>query len=403
MRVDLAIVGGGLIGQTLALAAASAGLKTALVERQPAAALADGSGDGRVSSLALGSQRMLQVLGLWPGLAGEAEPILDIRVADGPSTLHLHFDHRDIGDQPFGYMLENRWLRRGLFAALTATPAIALLAGRQVVAHGREEFAATLTLDDGTSVEAPLLAAADGRGSALRREAGINTLAWRYPQSAIVATLAHELPHAGVAKEHFFPTGPFALLPMRGDRSSLVWSLRHDLARDLQAADEATFLAAVERQARGQLGRLSLAGPRYCYPLALEQAERVIDRRLVLVGDAAQTMHPIAGQGLNLGLRDVACLVEVLAGQARRGLDLGEALALERYQSWRRPDALAMLLMTDGLTRLFSNDIPPLRVARRLGLGLVNRLPGLKRVFERHAAAVAGDLPRLIRGLPVAA
>ncbi|MBM3489263.1 MAG: 2-octaprenyl-6-methoxyphenyl hydroxylase [Alphaproteobacteria bacterium] len=401
MQVDLAIVGGGFIGQALALAAASVGLRSALIERRPRTALADAGDDGRVSSLALGSQRMLAVLGVWPTLAAEAEPIRDIRVADGRSPLFLHFDHREIGDEPFGYMVENRFLRQALLAAVERGGAIRLLAGRRLRAIQREEFAARVELDDGTAVEAPLLVAADGRGSALRAQAGINALSWRYRQTAIVVTLAHERTHDGVAKEQFFPTGPFALLPMRRSRSSLVWSLRHDLARALLAADEATFLAAVERQADGQLGLLSLAGPRYNYPLALEQAERVVDRRLVLVGDAAQAMHPIAGQGLNLGLRDVACLAEVLARQARLGLDLGEALALASYQRWRRPDALAMLLMTDGLTRLFSNNLPPLRVARRLGLGLVNRLPAVKRVFERHAAAAAGDLPRLIRGLPV--
>ncbi len=397
ISADLAIVGGGLIGMALARAAATAGLETVVLERQDPAAMADDAFDGRVTSIAQGTAIMLREIGVWAHLAAEAEPILEIRVADGAAPLFLHFDHREVGERPFGYMVENRRLRRALARAVADSRETRLLAPVEIADIERGAHGVRLTLADRREVRAALLVAADGRGSRLREEASIRSLAWRYSQDAIVATLAHELPHYGVAKEHFLAHGPFALLPMTKQRSSLVWTERAEIAEQMVALDDTAFTAEIQARAGDHLGTVRVIGPRWRHPLGLSNAERYIDRRLVLVGDAAHAMHPLAGQGLNLGYRDVAWLVEILAKRARLGLDLGAAEGLEAYQRRRRMDALAMLVMTDGLNRLFSNDIAPVRLARTFGLGAVQRLGPAKRFFERRASAMAGDLPALMR------
>ena len=392
------IVGGGIIGLSLALASQRIGFGVVLVERTPPESMTTASFDGRVTSLAYGSHAMYRVLGIWQALVGAAEPILEIRVADGRSPLILHFDHREVGDRPFGFMVENRLLRQALQREVAAAPGLSYLAPVRIASLERGPAAATARLGDGTTIRAPLVVAADGRASRLRHDAGIRSLSWRYPQRAIVATLSHERPHHGVAKEHFLSAGPFALLPMTGNRSSMVWTERAELAQRYVGLENDAFRNEAARRAGDHLGRIEVIGPRWSYPLGLQNAERYVDHRLVLVGDAAHAMHPIAGQGLNLGLRDVAWLVEVLAERGRLGLDLGAAEGLGRYQRRRRWDALTMLLMTDGLNRLFSNDLRPLRLMRDLGLGLVERAGPAKRFFERRASALAGDLPRLIRG-----
>lgn len=394
---DVVIVGGGLVGLSLAVAVAGAGLSTVVIDRDDPAAVLDQGFDGRVSAIAFASQQLLQATGVWDRVA-EAQPILDIRVTDGASPLFLHYDHRQLGDAPFGHMVENRVLRVALHKAAEACPNLVRLAPAGVIGFERSAAGVTVNLADGRTVRAPLIVGAEGRNSPTRRAAGIGTVGWSYGQTGIVCTVHHDRPHHGVAHERFLPAGPFAILPMTGNRSSLVWTEPTDVAAAIMALDDAAFLDELRDRFGDFLGALNVTGPRWSYPLTLQNAERYTDHRLVLVGDAAHGMHPIAGQGLNLGLRDVAALAEVLVDRARLGLDLGARDGLERYERWRRFDSVALLAVTDGLNRLFSNDVMPVRVARDLGLAAVDRMPALKGFFMRHARGTVGKLPRLLAG-----
>ena len=398
IETEVLVVGGGLVGMTLGCALADAGVAVTVVDRAEPASLVDAGFDGRVSAIAYGSRRVLETIGLWPALAPQAEPILEIRVSDGDSPLFLHYDHAEIGDQPLGHMVENRTIRRALFDLAERHDRLRLLAPCAVDTVTRRATGVAARLADGREVRARLVVAADGRGSGLRRSAGINVTTWRYRQTGIVCTVAHQRPHRGIAHERFLPAGPFAILPMTGDRSSLVWTERADLAPAMMALDDAAFGAEVARRFGEFLGDLEVVGPRWSYPLSLVHAERYVDTRLALIGDAAHAIHPIAGQGLNLGLRDVAALAEVLVDARRLGLDLGSATVIERYQRWRRFDSVVLAAATDGLNRLFSTDDPALRLVRDLGLAAVNRVAPLKRLFMRHAMGVVGTLPKLARG-----
>jgi 2-octaprenyl-6-methoxyphenol hydroxylase len=271
---------------------------------------------------------------------------------------------------------------------------------------------ATVALADGTRLGTRLVAAADGQNSPLRRAAGIRTVEWRYRQTGIVTTVAHERPHGGIAVEHFLPAGPFAILPMTDEpsadaahagrgRSSIVWTEHADLAPRLLALPDTEFAAELRARFGDFLGAIEPVGPRWSYPLALMQAERCVARRLALIGEAAHVIHPIAGQGLNIGIRDIAALAEIIIDARRLGLDIGDPALLERYERWRRSDALMLAAVTDGLNRLFSNTIPPVRLARDFGLAVVNRLPPLKRLLMQHAMGVLGDRPRLAKGEPL--
>lgn len=402
-RYDVAIVGGGLVGLSLAAALGQAGLRVAVVDRErPAVAAADRF-DGRGSAIAWGSAQALRGIGVWPLLAPHAAPILDIRVSDGDSLLFLHYDHRAVGDVPLGYIVENRFIRRALYARLAALPAVRLLAPAAVAEVRRAPGRAAAALESGETLTAGLVVAADGRESPQRRAAGIDTVRWDYPQAGIVCSIRHERPHGGIAHERFLPAGPFAVLPLPDSeagehRSSIVWTERAELAPAMMALDDEAFSAEIARRFGDGLGAIAVAGPRWCYPLALLQAERYAAERLALVGDAAHAMHPIAGQGLNLGLRDVAALAECVVDAFRLGLDIGAGDVLARYERWRRFDTVALLGVTDALNRLFSNDLAPVRLVRDIGLGLVDRMPPLKRFFMRYAMGVVGDLPRLVRG-----
>jgi len=401
LESEVLIVGGGLAGGAMACAVAQSGLSAVVVDiEDPATVLAAGF-DGRASAISLSSRRLLEGIGAWSAMGPEACPMLDIRVADGQSPLFLHCDHNDIGDEPFGHMIENRVIRRALIERMRSLDRVQLLAPARLVGLERGSGGVRGMLADGTVVTARLAIAADGRGSRIRTDAGIAVTRWSYNQVGIVCTVAHERPHDHVAHEHFLPAGPFAILPLNGNRASIVWTEREDLAPALMALDEAGFTEELRRRFGDFLGDLSVVGPRWSYPLSLQFAERYIDRRLVLVGDAAHGMHPIAGQGLNMGYRDVAALAEVLTDARRLGLDIGDGTVLARFERWRRFDNTLMLAMTDALNRLFSNDILPVRLARDIGLAAVNRMPPLKRLFMRHAMGVVGELPRLMRGQPL--
>ena len=397
---DLAIIGGGMTGLALACATAGAALRVLLVERQAVASTMAPPFDGRVTAIAPGSRCLLAAIGVWPELAGEAEPILDIRVGERRSPLTVHYDHRAVGDQPLGHIVENRLIRAALLRRLERLRpgTLTLASPDQVIGFDRDGAGAGLQLASGESARAALVAVAEGRSSQARAAAGIEVLRWDYGQTGIVATLAHERPHEGLAVERFFPDGPLALLPMTGGRSSIVWAAENRLADELIRLDDADFVAELGERAGERLGAFTLAGPRWHYPLAMIQAQRYTDRRLALVGDAAHAIHPIAGQGWNLALRDVAALAELVIDATRLGLDPGGASVLARYERWRRFDSLALIAITDGLNRLFGNDLLPVRLVRELGLGLVERTPPLKQFFMRHAMGLLGDLPRLMRG-----
>ncbi len=417
LAAEVLIVGGGMVGLTLAAALAGAGCSVVVVDREAPARQQAEAYDGRSSAIARGSQQALAAIGLWDSMAWAAAPILDIRVSDGrpggagrparTSAFFLHYDCREADGRPLGYIVENRAIRQACHARAAALEKLTLVAPAELAAISREADGVMARLADGRRIAARLAVAADGRNSRLRQEAGIRSDVWDYPQCGIVATVRHEKPHHGVAHEHFLPAGPFALLPMTDaaddsgmspHRSSLVWTERRAVVPEMMALDGEAFAEEMMRRFGDSLGRLALEGGRWTYPLCLMQAERIVERRLALVGDAAHVIHPIAGQGLNLGLRDVAALAETVVDGRRLGLDPGDPVILSRYQRWRRFDTLALALATDGLNRLFSNDLPPLRLARDLGLAAVNGMPPLKRFFMRHAMGLVGDLPRLVRG-----
>jgi 2-octaprenyl-6-methoxyphenol hydroxylase len=401
-EVELLIAGGGLIGLLLAVACANAGLEVAIVDPANPAAVLDKGFDGRCSAIAYGSHKVLEGLGLWSQIAATAEPILEIRVADDEAPLFLHYDHRELETgTPLGYIVENHVLRRALIERARALPGLLFLTPLAVDRVEASPFATIAVLSDGQCITSRLVAAADGQKSPLRRGAGIGTTEWRYRQTSIVTTVSHEHPHGGIAVEHFLPAGPFAILPMSGNRSSIVWTEQSELAARLVGLPDATFATELTARFGDFLGAVVPIGPRWTYPLGLMLADRYIACRLALVGEAAHAIHPIAGQGLNLGIRDVAALAELVIDTRRLGLDIGDDALLDRYQRWRRFDALMLAAVTDGLNRLFSNAIAPVRLARDLGFAMVHRLPPLKRLLMRDAMGIVGDLPRLVRGEPL--
>ncbi|MCC5985927.1 MAG: FAD-dependent monooxygenase [Rhodobacteraceae bacterium] len=403
---DILIIGGGLNGPALALALAGAGFTVTVIDARPAGTLRGDSFDGRAYALALASVRVLDALGVWPRVAAQAQPILRIvasdgRAGEGASPLALAFDHAEIEEGPMGQMIEDRFLRRALLDACDADGRITLVNGDPVVAQAADATGGTVTLASGRRHAARLLVGCDGRASPTAARAGIARSGRDYGQTALVCAVAHERPHQGTAHQLFLPAGPLAILPLPGNRCSIVWSETTERARALAQASDEDFLAALRPAFGSFLGDISLAGERYAWPLRLSLASSFIAPRLALVGDAAHGIHPIAGQGLNLGMRDLAALAEVLTEARRRGEDIAAAPVLERYQRWRRFDTTAMALGTDMVNRLFSNNNPLLRAARDLGLGAVSALPALRRHFIREAAGLTGDLPRLMQGRPL--
>lgn len=398
---DVIILGGGLVGLTLAIALEKHGLTVAVVDPlDPEKALAAGF-DGRASAIASASWRMLDALGVGERLKPHGCAIHRIEVREGLQENVLDFTTAE-NDEPLGYMLENRALRQGLREAALPAKGIALYMPDRAADVDRNEANVRVTLTSGRKLKAQLLLACEGRKSPTREAAGIRVAKWGYNHTAIISAFDHEKNHGNVAHEIFYPAGPFALLPLNpGTRSALVWSVSHKDAVGVLALSERAFLAEVSKRAGGLLGEISPAAPRSSYPLDFHHATKVTGQRLVLVGDSAHGMHPIAGQGLNLGFRDVAALVEVLVEGARIGLDLGDTQLLSRYERWRSFDGLSIMAATDGLTRLFGIEGRPASAIRRFGLGAVQKLPPLKALFMAEARGAGGDLPRLLQGAMV--
>lgn len=403
---DIAIVGGGLSGPTLALALAASGLRVTVIDAQQAKTRTADGFDGRSYALALTSVRLLEGIDLWGAIADHAQPMLEIKVTDGragegPSPFFMHFDHAEIEEGPMGHMVEDRYLRRALMDAVTANDSIQMLNGQEVMAQTTDATGVTLTLASGKQLRAPLCVGADGRASGTAARAGIKRTGWAYGQTALVCAVNHELPHDGIAHQFFMPPGPLAILPLTGNRSSIVWSETADNAARIHTLPDEAYLDVLRPRFGDFLGEISLAGARYTYPLSLSLAHDMVADRVALVGDSAHGVHPIAGQGLNAGFRDIAALCEVIVDAKRRGEDFGAGIALARYQEWRRFDNVSLALATDSFNRLFSNDNAFVRLARDIGMGVISALPGLRRTFIREAAGLNGDLPKLMRGLPL--
>lgn len=396
-RYDVIIAGAGLVGSALALGLAQAGMKVAVIDPLPEAAQLNATFDGRVSAIAIASTRVLDAVGAWKYAKEYAEPIFDIRVLDGDSSLYVHFDHTDVGTEPFGYMVENQKIRLALFTALKDEKHIHFIAGDSVASYAVDGATVTATLGSGTTLEGSLIVAADGRLSSLRSQTGLPHRVVEYGQTAIVCTIKHSNPHYGVALERFLPPGPFAVLPMTGQRSCIVWTEKTHYAPHIMGLSDADFLAELHKRMGPYWGSVEVEGKRYSYPLRLMYAKEMVAERFALIGDAAHGIHPIAGQGVNLGYRDVAALVELLAGQHALGLDVGDAALLQRYAAWRFGDSVSMTIFTDLLDRLFSNDIPGIRLARKLGLGIVNHAPFLKKRLMKRAMGVMDSSPRMLR------
>jgi 2-octaprenyl-6-methoxyphenol hydroxylase len=402
-RADAIIFGGGLVGLALASALDSSGLSAIVVDPAGPAPRGDVSFDGRTSAVSSSSMRMLRTIGVVDHLAEPGCPIRTISVADGLQPGGLRFEPDD--DEALGWMHENRHLRAALHARADAGKNLWLLWKSRVADVDRSDHGVVVALEDGRRLSAPLLVAADGRNSRTREAAGIRIARWKYDHQAIVSVLRHDRPHDNVAHEIFFPSGPFALLPMNDDagghRSAIVWSVPQEDAAGWLSLSDGDFAAEAEAAMGGFLGTIAMLAPRSTFPLGFHHAAQITAQRLALVGDSAHAIHPIAGQGLNLGFRDVAALAEVLVEGARLGLDLGDQQLLDRYQRWRSLDALSVAFATDSLTRVYGipGRIPS--AVRRFGMGLIDRIGPVKNRLMSEARGTSGDLPLLLRGLPI--
>ena len=403
-RSDVIILGGGLVGLALAAALDASGLTSIVIDPADPEARQDAKFDGRTSALSSSSKRMFDTIGISEHFPVAGCPIRRIEVADGLQSGGLAFDPGD-DDEPLGWMNENRHLHAALLSRVRAGKNIDLKWKSRPSAVDRGDFGVTVRLDGGSEVGAPLLVAAEGRNSPMREAAGIRVARWKYDHSAIVSTLRHERPHGNVAYEIFYPSGPFALLPMTDDegghRSAIVWSVKADDAPGFLSLSDEDFAAEAESAMGGFLGKISLLAPRSTYPLGFHHAARITDHRMALVGDAAHGIHPIAGQGVNLGYRDAAALAQVLVEGARLGLDLGDRQLLDRYQRWRSLDTFMVSLATDGLTRIYGIPGKTASKVRRFGMGLINRIGPVKDRLMAEARGTSGDLPLLLRGLPI--
>jgi 2-octaprenyl-6-methoxyphenol hydroxylase len=409
-RIEIVVIGAALNGLAAALALggklALRPAQVTIIDAKDPRGFANSGFDGRASAITASSRRMFEALGVWEAIAPHAQPINRIVVTDSAPGVSerptlLQFGDGEPGSVASAYIVENRHLYDKLFKAVEESPHIALVPNTRIVSLDFGKGPARLETDGGRTILADLVVAADGRNSPAREAAGIKTTGWDYGQTGIVTAVGHELPHEGCAEEHFRAAGPFAILPLTGNRSSLVWTEATDTARQLLALSDEDFLAELSARFGTHRGAVSLIGARHGYPLSLFVAERFTGPRLALLGDAAHVVHPIAGLGLNLGLRDAAALAEAVARARYLGLDIGSEATLKHYSQWRRFDTNVTALATDVLNRLFSNDFPGLRQLRDTGLRLVNMAPPLKSLFMREAAGQTGHLPKLMRGEPV--
>lgn len=401
-QYDIAIVGGGPVGLTMALALSHSmqGLRVALLDRRPFSA----PRDQRASAIAAGVRRIFVELGVWDSMAAGAEPVRRMKITDSGTgdisrPLFLRFDGDVAPGEPFAHLVPNRLVAETLLGALG--PDVEIIAPVEITGFAADPGIARLSLADGRMIAAPLVIASDGAQSALRGMAGIEVIAHDYGQSGLVATITHELDHEGTAYEHFRPGGPFASLPLPGRRSSLVWAEQRARAEELKALPREQVALEIEAVMGSVLGRVTLDEDLQSFPLRLQLAKSFVGPRLALIGDAAHVVHPVAGQGLNLGLKDVAALAETTIEAIRLGLDPGATNVLDRYQRWRRFDTALMAMVTDGMVRLFSNDVAPVRALRDFGMGVVDRLPPLKDLLISRASGLDRAGPRLLRGLQI--
>lgn len=400
---DIIVLGGGLAGLTMACVLGEYGFDVTCIDREDPKTQIRENYDGRTTAISAGSQRLLHAIGVWDHISGSACPIEQIRVADGQSSQFLHFDSLESGNEDFGWIVDNWIIREALFNKIKSCKTVTHMTG---VAAKEFEYtdhnSIKITLSNNKTIETPLLIAADGVKSKTREWLNIPVREWAYNQTAIVCNVGHELDHENIAVEHFMPAGPFAILPMTDledgtHRSSLVWTEHGGEADTLKSLPMIEFNAILQEKFANQLGKVWALTTPQSFDLNLVHAKSYTAKNVVLIAEAAHRIHPIAGQGLNLSMRDIACLAEVLVESRNLGLDLGSLSTLKKYEQWRRKDNLAMAVVTDGLTRLFSNDITPVRLVRDFGLGLINRLPPAKRFFEKQAMGLSGRLPKIIR------
>ena len=398
---DIIIVGGGLNGSLMAIAAANIGFSTIVLDSKDNDASVENRFDGRSYALALSSVRLLKNLNIFEDIIDKSQPILDIKILDGklvqgPSQFSLHFDNNEIHDGPMGQMVEDRFIRKALFTKINKNEQIDYKFNSKVTEHKKQSGYISVTLDNGKKLDTKLLVGADGRNSELASRAEIKKSGWKYNQSALVCAIEHEADHNGVAWQYFMPSGPLAVLPMTGKRSCIVWTEQNANATAINLFDETRYTKILAARLGNFLGKFKIIGDRHTYPLELSIADQFIDERLALIGDAAHSVHPIAGQGLNAGFKDIAVLAHIIQDAHHRGEDLGSLGVLKRYEEWRRFDSAQLAYSTDLFNKLFSNENEALRLARNIGLKLLDSIPVAKRNIIKEAAGITGELPRLM-------
>ena len=394
-------MGGGLNGSLMAIAAANIGFSTIVLDSKDNEATMENRFDGRSYALALSSVRLLKNLNIFEDIIDKSQPILDIKILDGklvqgPSQFSLHFDNNEIHDGPMGQMVEDRFIRKALFTKINKNEQIDYKFNSKVTEHKKQSGYISVTLDNGKKLNTKLLVGADGRNSELANRAEIKKSGWKYNQSALVCAIEHEADHNGVAWQYFMPSGPLAVLPMTGKRSCIVWTEQNATAKAINLFDETRYTKILAARLGNFLGKFKIIGDRHTYPLELSIADQFIDERLALIGDAAHSVHPIAGQGLNAGFKDIAALAHIIQDAHNRGEDLGSLGVLKRYEEWRRFDSAQLAYSTDLFNKLFSNENEVLRLARNIGLKLLDSIPVIKRNIIKEAAGTTGELPRLM-------